>query len=436
MRTMRAAIAGLLLLTPLSALAQASEAEPAYAYIPLRPPLTSEAREAAQGITAFAADIYKAAQKPGEDIFLSPASISTAVALAYAGARGTTATEMQRVLRYPAAPAAFTPANAALVATMKLDAPGRELRTANRLYVQQDLKLAPAWVDDMTRYYGAPLDRVDFRDTPAAIATVNRWVETETRDRIRDLLREDDISAETRAVLVNTLYFKAAFGAPFEPKNTKTEMFRLLDGRKLQTPLMHQRAMFNLIEHDGVQVVALPYRNGETEMVVILPRSPKGLPTLEAALTPERLTAWLRELDDAPARDTILTLPRFHLAWRVDLGETLQAMGMPTAFGDDADFGAMKPFDRTSRNPEDKGLKIAKVIHQTWLDVDEKGSEAAAATAVVMDIIVTSARITAKPPPPVIFRADRPFLFLIRDTRTGVPLFIGRVANGIEQPAG
>ena len=160
-------------------------------------------------------------------------------------------------------------------------------------------------------------------------------------------------------------------------------------------------------------------------MVVFLPRSPRGLPRFEAELNHQQLVGWFDELDAAEPRDTILTLPKMHLEWEHDFSGTLSEMGAPTAFGDDADFSGMATIPYPGGDPDAKGLKISHVVHKAWLDVDEKGAEAAAATGVLMteEIVVTSER---QETPPIVFRADKPFLFVLRDRRTGLILFMGR----------
>lgn len=208
-----------------------------------------------------------------------------------------------------------------------------------------------------------------------------------------------------------------------------------MSGDQVSTPLMRQQSNFRLIERGGFKAISLPYVGHEVEMVVFLPNSAKGLPKFEEELTAADLANWLTDLANAERRETILTIPKMHVELRQDLKNSLISMGAPTAFSDDADFSGMATIPYPGEVPEAVGLKIARVIHKTYLDVDEVGAEAAAATA-VGDIVVSSAR-REPPPPPFIFRADKPFFFLLRDLRTGLILFMGRyVKTQAERPLG
>jgi len=386
-----------------------------------------DAKAAVAGINAFSLDLYRRTLAADENHFLSPASVSVAVGLAYRGARGTTATELEKTLHFGKSPRDYLRANGQLLGTMNFAGPRRELRTANAVWLQDGMPLLPDYEQDLAAYAKAGLQRVDFRgDTDAARLKINGWVAESTRDKIKDLLRPGDVSDSTRAVLVNAIYWKGGWASAFDKRQTKPEPFKLLDGGQVTAPLMSQRSDFQVMERDGAKAIMLPYVGNEVEMVVLLPNSAKGLPKLEEKLTASGLADWLGDLAKAPQRETILTMPRMHVEWRADLKELLKAMGAPTAFSDDADFLGIAAFPYPGEDPRAIGLKIKHVIHKTYLDVDETGSEAAAATAVVMDVIVSGLRRGPPPPPPFIFRADKPFLFLLRDRRTGLILFMGR----------
>ncbi|MDB5674190.1 MAG: serpin family protein [Sphingomonas bacterium] len=421
------------------AVAQQVDEAPVPAAAAAQPPLSKESTAAVRGINAFALDLYKTNSEPAANLFLSPASVSTAIGLAYRGARGRTADEIRATLHYPAGPRDYGPGNGEVLRALQLRTGARVVNIANALWVQQGMTFAPDYLADMRSAYGAGLNQIDFlADPDAARLRINSWVEEQTGNRIRGLLQQPDVSQLTRAVLVNTIYMKAPWASPFAATATRDQPFTLLDGGHVFTPLMTQRSWFRTIERGGVQAIALPWQGGELEMIVLLPKSAGKLPRIEHALDSARLDAWVSDLNAARGVDTILTLPRFHLTWRADLVPALKSMGMATALGDDANFGAMKPFNPNSPNIDDHGLQISHVIHQTFLDVDENGAEAAAATAVSMDVIVSGMRHAPPPPPPVIFRADRPFLFLIRDTRSGTILFMGRFvapsASGANRP--
>jgi len=396
---------------------------------PVTSPVADNAQIAAtvDGINRFSLDLYQKSIAPERNLFLSPASVSTAIGLAYRGAIGRTANEIRTALRFPAEPRTYGKANAALLRRLPLAAEGRELRIANALWLQEGMPLNPDYLADVTTDYAAGLHRVDYRkDSDAARLTINEWVDDATKAKIKDLLEKEDVTDLTRAVLVNAVYWKGGWASRFSSGSSRSEAFTRLDGRKVQTMLMNQRAQFRVLERGGVDLIALPYAGHEISMIVVMPDKPTALPALESRLTAEELSRWLGDLRTTDFRDTILTLPRMHLEWRGDLVPTLSSLGMKLAFSDRADFSGMVTFPYPGEVPEAEGLKIKHVIHKTFLDVDETGSEAAAATAVIMDIIVSSRRAGPPPPPPFVFRADKPFLFLLRDNRTGVILFIGR----------
>lgn len=389
--------------------------------------LDRDGSAAVGGINALSIDLYKAMITPGGNLFLSPASVSTAVGLAYRGARGTTAEGLRTALHFPAPPDAYLAANGALLGTMNFAGKDRELRVVNALWLQQGLPLKGDFTADMETHAAAALHRVDYRgDAEAARAAINRWVSGETRHKIEDLLHRDDVTEYTRVTLISTIYWKGLWGRPFPAADTRIEPFTRLDGRQVPASLMHLRSDFQAIERGGVKLVAMPYIYGEVAMIALLPVNATAFPRFEQKLDANRLAGWIDDLLVSQPRETILTLPRMHLRSRVDLAATLGAMGAQTAFGDDADFSGMATIPYPGEVPGATGLKIKHVIHEAVLDIDERSTEAAAATAVTMDIVITSKRLGPPPPPPFVFRADHPFLFLLRDLRTGANLFIGR----------
>jgi serpin B len=376
--------------------------------------LTADAKAAVAGVNAFSLDLYKQTLKPDANQFLSPASVSTAVALAYRGAVGKTADELRRVLHYGAAPAPYLRANGQVFATMNFCRQGRLLQTANAIWVQDGMPLKPDYVADVQASMGAALRRTDFRGDPdGARSDINAWAASATHGRITDLLQPGDVAGDTRAVLVNAIYWKGRWRHTFAAGETLSGPFTQLDGEKRPTLLMHQRANFAVVERDGVQAIDLPYVGDEVSMVVFLPRSPQGLSKFEAGLTNQALAGWLDALHASAPRDTVLTLPKMRLEDRYELADTLSQMGAPSAFSDNADFSGMATL------PE---LKISHVVHKAWLNVDEEGAEAAAATAATMEPLSTP----VPPPHPIVFSADRPFLFALVDRQTGLILFLGR----------
>lgn len=377
---------------------------------------------------AFALSLYRASIAPAENLLLSPISVSTAVALAYRGARGRTAEELRSVFHFPTPPDQALAAAAPLLRALAIQGENRELRVANALWVQRGMPLRPDYVADVAAQAGAGLNRVDFRDNPdAARGTINHWVAERTRDRIKDLLAPGDVSDDTRAVLVNSIWWKGGWADPFPAAATRTLPFTDWTGRSRPTPLMTAQGTYRIAEHRGVKAVEIPFHGGEVAMLVLLPQAGADLPRLEARLTPAELARWTAQLQAAPPRETVLTLPRMRLRWRQDLVPTLTTMGASTPFADDADFSGIARIPYPGEVAGAVGLSIKKVIHQTFLDMDENGAEAAAATAVVMDVVITGT--APRRSPPFVFRADHPFLFLLHDRRSGLILFMGRYVS-------
>jgi len=375
--------------------------------------------EVVNGVNAFSLDLYKASIKDNRNLFLSPASVSLAMALAYGGARGATADEIRAGFHYPSAPDALLPEAGKVLGTLDIHGEGRELKVANSLWVTAGLKLQPDYLAAVSDNLGASLNTVDFaRKTDASRKAINRWVEQKTNDRIKDLLKPENVNPAMQSVLVNTVYWKGDWQQVFEKEATRPDKYMALDGSVSEVPMMVQQDDFRVAERDGVKAIEMPYEGGEMSMVILLPTDFRGLPALEASLTPEELARWTDDLTASSPRDTILWLPKIHMEARAMLADTLKGMGVRIAFTDNADFSGI------TGSPD---LKIDAVIHQTFLDVDEKGTEAAAATAITM--MLTSAMPGPPPPPPFEFKADRPFLFMLRDMRTGLILFIGRHAE-------
>jgi serpin B len=364
-----------------------------------------------EGNTAFSVDLYTRLKDQPGNLFFSPHSISTALAMTYAGARGETETQMARTLHFDLPQEALHPC----FARLQKDLAGRqgcELAIANRLWGQKGALFLDAFLGITRDHYGAGLEPLDFAsDTEGSRKTINAWVETETRDRIKGLLKPKILSPNTQLVLTNAIYFKGKWRKEFEKKNTEVLPFFVSKDREVKAPLMAQKGLFLYAEREDLQLLELPYVGDALSMVVLLPTEKNGLAALEAALTGDALKGWLAGL--APCGDVEVFLPRFKMTSDFSLGDTLAAMGMPLAFSGGADFSGMTG---------DRSLFISAVVHKAFVAVDEEGTEAAAATAVVMDC-------KCELPPSPTFRADHPFLFLIRDRGTGAVLFMGRVAD-------
>lgn len=393
-------------------------------------------------VNALGLELYREQAKSDRGgILLSPYSIGSALAMTYVGADGETKAEMQRVLRFPAdssvCSAGFHVINDRLQALLErgsarqetlknrgeADATPLRLDVANRLYVQTGHPLRDTFVDELTREFGAPPETINFkRDPAAARQRINQWVSGITHERIAELLPAGHPAPDTRLVLVNALYFKAGWQKNFHESATRPESFHLSPTRQEDTPTMRTRRHFGYAKRDGYSVVALPYQVPEFQFVMFVPDAVDGLAHLEKTLAAADLTSCAKLTD----REVILHLPKFKVApATMPLGAALKALGLKTAFDlprGSADFSRMTP-----RTPDDY-LGLGEVFHKTWLSLNEYGTEAAAATAV--ELVTLGAMIPIKPPPPPVeVHADRPFLFAIQHTPSGVCLFLGRVTD-------
>ncbi|HUW99989.1 MAG: serpin family protein [Phycisphaerae bacterium] len=372
-----------------------------------------ELAQVAEGCNRFAFDLYGRLKGGEGNLFLSPYSISTALAMTYGGARGETADQMAQVLCLPSSGKAVHRAYGALQGDLNAAGAGGafELAVANRLWGEKGYTFLPDFLSLLETNYGAGLEQVDFAaDTEGSRKTINAWVEKQTRDKIQDLLKPGVLDATTRLVLTNAIYFKGKWADPFNKKATRDEEFFLTPEKKVTAPLMHRTAEFGYFEGDDLQALELPYQGERLAMVVVLPKAKDGLAALEASLSAEKVAGWVENLLPCEAQ---VALPRFKTTAELSLGDTLVAMGMTDAFSlSAADFSGMTGT---------KDLFISAVVHKAFVDVNEEGTEAAAATAGV------AAEAMPEPVPP--FRADHPFLFLIRDTKTGAILFLGRILD-------
>ena len=487
-----------------------------------------------QANSAFAFDLYQqlAKENEGDNLFFSPYSVSGALAMTAEGARGETASEMGKVLRFPdaakraGAAAQMIPWDTSLIhrgmatinqqlmgedpvaraenrakivelrkalkavkanmnqlerdkkweewraehekerdAVAKLNAElaqvdQHEIRVANALWGEQTYPFDPNYIRMINKHYdtGGGLFPVDFKSNfEAERRKINGWVEDQTNNRIKDLLPKGSLNDSTRLVLTNAIYFKGDWATPFKKANTKDRDFTLASGETLQTDIMHAPGLavarygaFNADgshfdtparisrdqdpkghypQADGFAMVELPYKGDELSMIVIAPNDPASLPTIETQLTPENLNQWIGKLQK---RDTHVTLPKFKMEAKYTLGDAegtgaLQSMGMARAFKDPRDpkTGAQFQGMTTSTDPMEQ-LYISKVFHKAFLEVNEKGTEAAAATAVVMGEAFAGPMDYPFTPE---FKADRPFVFLIRDNQSGSVLFLGRMTQ-------
>jgi serpin B len=371
------------------------------------------------GNTCFAFNLYQILrQEQTGNLFYSPYSISAALAMTYAGARGETERQMTEALDFlldqDRLPPAFHALEQALASRGRgasgKDGQGFRLTIANALWGQVDQPFLSGFLDVLQANYGAGLQLVDFvHAAEQARLTINDWVSDETEGRIENLIPSGFLNAATRLVLTNAVYFNAAWAKPFDPSRTQDGAFYLLDGGQVVVPMMNESESLNYAQGAGYQVVELPYDGGELSMVILLPDA-GTFEDLEGSLDAEQVAAILADLS---GRQVDLTLPRFEFESQVNLNDALAALGMTDAFRGDADFSGMTGA---------RDLFISAILHKAFVSVDEAGTEAAAATAVVMEAL-------SMPVDPVEVTVDHPFLFLIRDVQTGTILFIGRVAD-------
>lgn len=378
------------------------------------------------GNTAFGFELYGAlASQNDGNLFVSPYSVSQALAMTYAGAGGNTAAQMaetmQFLLEQDALPPAFQALNDDLIARGTADAdpdngyPPRSLQIANGLWGEQTVPFDPAFSDELAGSYGAGLQPADFLNDPdGAREEINRWVADHTEQRIEDIVPEGAITPATLLVLANAIYFYGGWLHTFSEDRTAGDVFTLVDGAQVTAPFMVQQEFFRYGAGDGYQIVELPYAGSGFVFTVVLPDE-GAFGTIEGSLDPAFLDA---ALASTTSRELILHLPKFEFTSSASLGDTLHAMGMTDAFDPElADFsGMLAPDSRTQ-------IFIGDVLHKAFIAVDERGTEAAAATAVMM--VGAAAPVDE----PLEVRIDRPFVFLIQDSQTGTVLFMGRVMD-------
>ncbi len=371
-----------------------------------------------EGNSAFAFELYQALKGEEGNLFYSPYSISLALAMTYAGARNETAEQMADTFQFMLEQDRLHPAFNWLDAELARrgegaegkDGEGFRLNIVNAIWGQKDYEFLPDFLDVLAENYGAGLRILDFiTETEASRLAINQWVSDQTEGRIKDLIPQGAIDALTRLVLTNAIYFNAAWENPFNEDMTADGPFYLLDGGQVSVPRMKQTEAFGYTEGEGYQAVELLYDGCELSMVILLPEADK-FEAFEEGLQAQQVDAIINDLQNTLVT---LTMLRFEFDSEFSLKDTLAAMGMPIAFSGGADFSGM------TGNRE---LFISDVVHKAFVAVDEAGTEAAAATAVIMPG-------SAAPEPPVEVTIDRPFIFLIRDIETGAILFVGRVLN-------
>lgn len=375
-----------------------------------------DVRAVVEGNTEFALNLYaKLGANPSANLFFSPESLATSLAMAFAGAGGKTAEQMRDVLRFRLPPrrlhAAFSDLRQSW-APRGSDA-GYRLEIANRLWGQYGLEFLPEFLTVAADLYDAEPTGIDFAQDPEqARQSINAWVQKRTQGTIPDLIPPGAIDTMTRLVLANAVHFKGDWTEPFSKSVTRPAPFHISASERADVPLMHHSEHFRYWAGEDLKALELPYGNGDVVMVVLLPDSIDGLPALEAKLTTDNLSRWLSSLRK---REVDVFLPRFKMSSQFRIDDALKALGMTQAFlPGEADFSGMSHAGQ---------LFLSVVAHKALVDVNEEGTEAAAATA---DMVKSTADINAEP---AVFRADHPFVFLIRNRRTDGILFLGRLVD-------
>jgi serpin B len=378
-----------------------------------QPQLKPDTKAVVDDNNAFAFDLYARLRAQPGNLFFSPYSISSALAMTYAGARGQTADEMATALHFALPPERLHAGFADLSRELNNQGKPRKakLQVANRLWGQKDYGFLPGFLKLTEDNYGADLKEVDFAgNTEQARQTINTWVEEKTQQKIKELLKPGILNVDTRLVLTNAIYFKASWQRRFDPKATVDGPFFVTADKQVTAKLMKGQIRTNFRNFGDVAVLELPYQDHELSMFFLLPRQKDGLAALEKNLTAAKLQEWTGKLSDHIVQ---VTLPKFKVTAEFELNAQLQALDMKRAFvPGQADFSGMATRDK---------LFLRAVIHKAFIDLYEEGTEAAAATAAVIE------RQSA--PPRGTFTADHPFTYVLRDNRTGAILFLGRLTN-------
>lgn len=367
-----------------------------------------------KGTQSFAANLYTTLMGRDGNLSFSPSSISSVLAMAYEGAKSSTRTQMAAVLHFPLDRRqfhSFLSENSTGIASLS-GQPDIGLSFANALWGQTGYVFSQRFLSDLKQYHSSELRLADFSgQTETARGTINGWVEEKTGGIIRDLIKQGVITPDTRLVLINAIYFKGLWAAPFSRKNTRPGRFSLSPKKASTVDMMDQTGDFRYLEAAGLRILELPYTGGGLSMLIILPVAKGDLSAAEQSISPSALGRWLDDLEERHPGQVHVRLPRFTVSSEFDLSRTLVSMGMPDAFGAGADFSGMTG---------SRELFIGAVVHKAFVEVNEEGTEAAAASAAIMTKSIPMVRE---------FHADHPFLFLIKENRTGRVLFMGRVLD-------
>ncbi len=395
---------------------------PQTAPTPPTPPHLFQLSNVSDANNQFAIDLYSryAIEKNSDaNLFFSPFSISSAMAMVYEGAKGQTAQEIGSVFHFPADITQVRDAYQNAFADINNSSGSYTLNTANALWVQNNYQLLDSYASAIKTYYGGNITGLDFIDNPSvAVSTINQWVADKTANKIQNILSMSDINQYTRLILTNAIYFKAAWSSTFDKSATQEKDFTTGSGSHSQVSMMEQTSNFAYADVGNAQLLRLPYRGDDVSMFVLLPKG-NDLSAFEEALDCQKISGWEKEIQN---QFVDVSLPKFKIETEEHMPSDLEAMGMPTAFSPTAaDFSGIAPIKDPSQN-----LYIGDVIHKAFIDTDENGTEAAAATAVLM---FQAAIAMPEPPKPIVFNANHPFTFFIQENQTGDILFMGRVVN-------
>lgn len=382
------------------------------AIIPREVPVSAEGRAVAAANNAFAFDLYRRIAEGEGNRFFSPIGISMGLALLSTGAADETRQQILDIAHLQLTESEMRRGFADLNTRFASGGNGYQLRLANRLWLHKDFPLVPQFAGTARHDFGAEPGTVNFNDPAAARETINRWGAEKTEGRIAELLSPTSLNEKTRFVLTSGIYFKGNWKYQFVPAATSDAPFHVTPDRDATTPMMHQTGAHQYGETADLQILELPYAGEQVSMVVLLPRKVDGLPALEASLSAESLAKWLAGMQEEG--EVEIHLPKFTFTSQVPLKDELSSLGMPRAFRDDAQFPSISA---------EHGQKLNEALQQAFIDVNEEGTEAAAVTGFV------GGDAPSPVPRYVLFKADHPFVFLIRDMRSGAILFLGRVVE-------
>lgn len=360
----------------------------------------------------FAIELYQQINKQpkqlDKNVFFSPYSLSTAMAMLYIAAEGETKQQIQKTFHYPPL-AILNPNSAALYNQFNKPNPNYDLSTVNNLWMRQDLSPSQTYLDTVQRYYGGQVTNLDFKNSPeSSRQIINKTIAKHTKQMIPELLAKGSIESSTATVLTNAVYFKSEWAKPFGVQGG-TRPFHNLDGTMSSQEMMYKTAYFDYMENEHIQMVELPYKSNDLSMLIILPKSkePAAIQKLVADLNSNQVSQWTKQLEN---QEIFLVMPKFKLQESYSMKPILANMGMPIAFDSRANYSLFN---------DKLPLKVDSVVHKAVVEVDEKGTVAAAATGIGVQLVMAThkAEITA----------DHPFMFMIKDNRTDAILFLGQV---------